>query len=113
VYNWVFVDNLNWTNLRAWLWWGGNSQTTTTLNSWHHLVLTYNSWSVVIYVDKTQVHTETFTYANWTDMTIWAWTAQNRYWQGHISKVIFEDKAWTATEVSKYYDDTKADYWIS
>ena len=35
------------------------------------------------------------------------------YYAGTISNVIVEDKAWTASEIQDYFNNTKSNYWIS
>ena len=36
----------------------------------------------------------------------------NFYWNGYLSELIFDWKAWTAQEVLDYYNDTKSNYWL-
>ena len=112
--NWMFMDSIDWTQFRVWLGWGSNSNSSLTLNTWHNVVLVYNNGTYTVYFDNQQVHTETFTYRNWTNMTLWCRSqAQDRFWAGYISKVIFENKARIVQEIADYYDQTKWDYWIS
>lgn len=111
--NWIFMDSINWTQFRVWLGWGGNTNTNFTLNVWHNAVLVYNNGTYIVYFDSQQDYTEVFTYANWTNMAIWCRSqAQDRFWTWYISKVIFEDKARTAQEISDYYNQTKSNYWL-
>ena len=86
-------------------------------NVWHHVVITFDDSTKQQkeYVDNSLKSTTT--YSNWISGTIsqikiW-WTGYA--WEVHfkIGDVILEDKVWTDQEIEDYYNQTKADYWIS
>ena len=92
---------------------------TTLLNGWHHLVMTRNSWTLTAYIDWVLDVT-------WSDSTSFPTTAgvqcllsrPNDQWQSFWSwakwdKFILENVAWSATDVTNYFNQTKWDYWIS
>ena len=87
--------------------------------TWHNMVGTYtSSWWAKLYVDWVYIWDDsTATTVSWDLGYSFIWWHQS--WQswyayiGYISNVILEDKEWTSTEVSDYYDETKWDYWIS
>jgi hypothetical protein len=43
--------------------------------------------------------------------TWWGSSSDRLSWE--ISEFILEDRAWTATEISDYFNATKSNYWIS
>ena len=57
---------------------------------------------------------------DWTNTPVTSWTSfyigwSNKAWwrwSGYISNVIFENKAWTAQEITDYYNSTKSNYWL-
>jgi hypothetical protein len=52
------------------------------------------------------------TYQRWQH--VWSWRdAISEFWYGMIKDFIIENKVWTAQEVADYFDQTKANYWIS
>ncbi len=117
-YNGYFTDLL-WAKLRNCF---GNSiaeesYTNMTAWSWYLLCVTVSNWAINRYL-----------YYNWTLYTWsesgWTYTSVNqyvnigrrpawdRYWYGNISELIIENKVRTATEITKYYNQTKSDYWL-
>lgn len=91
-----------------------------SLNTWHHVVFTRSSWTCKAYVDGSNVLT-------WTDTTTWGTPAQlyvfnsnndssKQGWGNTWAKAddyIYEKVAWSADDVTNYYDLTKRKYWIS
>jgi len=86
---------------------------------WQHLVATCDN-------------TNTYYYINWvlkgglnkviqSNADFFMWTAPFEYsssspevrFYWYFSEVILEDIGWTATDITNYYNDTKANYWIS
>ena len=103
-------NGTSWTNTSFWI--SANAQ------AWHNLLFTANGNNITTYVDGAQVATGTNTKwnNNWT-FTIWCgWDeADGYFWWFNwwLSNVIVENKVWTVDEVSEYYNQTKANYWIS
>ena len=90
-------------------------------NSWRRLGNTSSiSWPMHMMVTRSG---DTFTlYINWQSNSTWSWggslrSAGNGFYiagfSSWIGAIIIESVAWTATEVSNYYDLTKWDYWVS
>ena len=82
--------------------------------AWHHMVWVKNSSGMYFYYDwnllassiGTTMSTEAYTlylgkWVVWTDVSV------------YLSNAIVEDKAWTAQEISDYYNQTKSLYGIS
>lgn len=112
-YDWAFIDNYNW-NLRVAVWWWSATNYSLNANTRVNVILTYASGSIKEYINGSYYWGETHTYSNWTNMTIWCrGNSNDRRWNWYISKVILENKARTADEISAYYNQTKAKYWIS
>lgn len=96
-------------------WWdkGITSWTHTPLSSWHNWVATYDWSNVKIYLDwelkatwsLTDTKTRTTIFLSWRG-------ANNNSLRWYMSEVILESKARTDTEVSDYYNQTKANYWL-
>ena len=80
-------------------------------NSWHHIAIT-NNWSTIVwYVDGVS-------YALWNPSLPWLskLLVFCSWWNTidvTLSEVILENKQWTQSEVSNYYNTTKSKYWIS
>jgi hypothetical protein len=117
--SWPAFYNSNQFEIR----WGNTSNTRSiisnlTMNTWLHLAITLNNGTASYYV-------------NWVETVIWTGfiapnhngtplTINETYDRsgdntgyGFLSELIIEDKAWSAQEISDYYDATKANYWIS
>lgn len=101
-------------------WTRGGINTSSLTWAWHLYTITGNftSWSYTFYVDAQQVATQSWASVPTTWIKIWAWwpwwssSTSDKYnwWMG---KVIIENKIWSVSEISDYYDLTKWDYWIS
>lgn len=78
-------------------------------NGAQNLIIKWNS------IDDSLPTTYSFSSFTPTAMNVWnEWNNwATRYFLGWMSNLIFEDKAWTATEINNYYDQTKWNYWIS
>lgn len=102
-------------------WWQQSTWTITT-GTWYNIVMTVPaSWNRVVYRNWTQEATwsNSVTFTS-IPVYIWtsAWTAADisstgMKYEGYMSDIIIEDKAWTQQEVSDYYNLTKWSYWIS
>lgn len=85
-----------------------------SLNNWHNIVYSVTNSNLKMYVDGTQVYNASYPVS--MTKSIWLWrqtfTETNNYlW--YLSEVIIESKWWTQSEVTSYYNSTKANYWIS
>ena len=104
-------------NFRTTWWWSPTLWPVSQSNKWYHVVIT-NDWTTKkAYIDWTLVATETNTSTSSTqsvDTRIGSAVRYNydSYFNWNISKVIFEDKTWSADEVSEYYNNTKSNYWL-
>jgi hypothetical protein len=111
--------------LTSWQWylrrWNGTdleSRISALATWWHHIVQTWDiGWAWIWTVDGvTNVKIASWLSkpsSNGTQLNIWAeFNGTTRAW-GYVSNLIIEDKARTAQEISDYYNQTKANYWIS
>ena len=102
--------------LRYAMWYDDLDSSTNPSNQWVNIVITYtkNSKTQNIYVNWGNTWTRTATYthtlpslkfcvwwdSSWSDLR-WTW---------YMNEVIVENKAWTADEISNYYNWTKSNY---
>ena len=90
-----------------------------TLSSWwwHNIICTLSQWTMKIYVDWLLDNTLTWAWtpkAVNTPIYIWAYQGSNdKYFVWELSEVIIDNLEWSASDISKYYNWTKWDYWIS
>ena len=91
-----------------------------TANTWYNVVITSTSSWIKIYVNWTQIASNSTTWAIvldsgynfiWGRYTNYTQVYNNRF-IGYMSEFIFEDKTWTAQEISHYFDLTKSNYWL-
>jgi len=85
--------------------------TSATLSTWawHLLALTVSDTEVCWYIDGVKYTIgSSWYYSEHTWIMLWRSGTQVIH-----SNVIWENRTWTATEISNYYNQTKADYWIS
>lgn len=106
----AFVSNTNYWSIYA----SGDKISTTSPSSWWHLITLTRSWNTVnLYVDATLVvswiASNTTTYQYWTLWNRNNWNQTIGWW---LSEFIIENKTWTQQEVSDYYNQTKANYWL-
>lgn len=107
---------------RVWSWsytvlyWTANR----TLNAWYNFCVIGSSSWVTWYVNGTQIFTTSASSAiklvSWQNDIWWfyridQWTKWD-YFNWYMSEFIFENKTWTAQEISEYYNDTKSKYWL-
>ena len=110
--------NENWW---AWWWryynWNSYLYNSWSNSWWKHIVATFwNEW-IKIYVNGIHTHTTNITSFVWKTQQ-W-WINYDQYstvtpipWAWYYSDLIVESRAWTATEVSNYYNQTKSNYWL-
>lgn len=94
-----------------------NTMTAIPIGTWTLFTLTYDSSSwAKVYKNATleRSNSNTSGLRNLSLPTfIWATNPYgNQFIYGYMSDVIIEDKAWTATEISDYYNLTKWNYWL-
>ena len=117
---WWWLTILNTSTLRI-RWWGSSykySDVSYSIDTnWHMycLVLSSSWWYLYIDDDKS------FNPTNALNNPSWSWTpfriganevGGSWFGNGYMWEVILENKAWTATEKSKYYNLTKSNYWL-
>ena len=111
---WAYIDR-DTNNLRCspwWIWW-----TVISSDSWWNLITVTYDWNVTmkLYLNWTLIWTKTDTSpSTWWWLSVWNANINSTtdYWYWWISEVIIENKVWTATEVSNYYNLTKSKYWL-
>jgi len=89
----------------------------TRTNEWHHFVITYNistrAWT--LFVDGVQLLSVTF--SDWSissNVLVIGWRYRNDFqeaWNWWVSRVIYEKRIWSATDILNYYNKTKKYYW--
>lgn len=103
--------------------WDGSNAYDTTDWSWtnnvrHNIIATYNSSWAKLYVDWVYIWQNTAS----TSVVSEAYTSrigsndnqQDSFaYYGYASELIIENVVWSATDVANYYNDNKANYWIS
>lgn len=94
----------------------GVTGTTDISNQWALLVWVVTGTDVTCYLNGAVEVNGTRGYAS-TDSTgiklAWRnWGSGSEYFKGYLSEVIVENKAWTATDVLNYYNQTKSKYWL-
>lgn len=91
-----------------------SSTYTPTLNTWSNVAVTYYNSSWKMYVNGTlQVTWSETAPTNWNKLYLWqnVWSSSTNntyYW--NLSRVIIENKEWTAQDVLNYFNETKWDY---
>ena len=95
-----------------------NFSPTQPSSTWAMLVWVRDGSSIKIYYngqlnDSKTDNNITVDWASWWYFELWVNRDQYDFLAGQIKTVIYENKAWTAQEVSDYFDQTKWDYWIS
>ena len=84
-------------------------------NKWYYYTLALDTTEKRLYFNWQLVGT-----ANNSSLSDWMFyffcfinnTSWNNYYNWWISNVIIENKVWTATEISNYYNQTKSKYWL-
>jgi hypothetical protein len=130
----IFQNNAAWTYDKA-LWFCQASQaeayiyewwrkeiyaTWVSTNDWCYLTFTRDWTNMKLYKNWVLASSTacTSTYIWYTQATLGIWNDITSWWHikkyyGKLSKVIVENKAWTATEIRNYFRQNKAQYWIS
>lgn len=114
--NWWWTWNHNGL-LRSSIFGVGYSSTGAVSFSWWHLLTCAydsNTTTLTVYYDGNQEYTYSMNYAIDNVASIGNWHSQDMgSSQIYYSEWIIEDKCWSASEISDYYDLTKWNYWIS
>ena len=85
-----------------------SSQQSTTTWQWYHMAMWYDWTYSYWYLNWQQVWKGTWWWFTW-----WWYIKLGHWIDMTVSEYIGESVCWTAQEVSDYYDQTKANYWIS
>lgn len=125
-----FVYNFDYNSTNCgimWMFsWTGNKDNSSvwttpypfTTNAWKLIVATRNSnGTAKIYVDgelkKTETLTSTPWYSSWENLQIGRWRSWGEnYFNWQFKLFIWEDRCWTDQEVTDYYNEVKATYWL-
>ena len=83
--------------------------------TWHNVVATnWSDWAK-IYIDwifrTSSNNVRVVKSDNWRCF-IWHWVYNNVFFLWYLSNVIIENKVWTSTDVSEYWNKIKSKYWI-
>jgi hypothetical protein len=100
---WICVGNT------FYQWWVTQDQ------KWHNMCLVEENNTTKIYIDWNLISTQSWwTVNNVSEMQLWWWWqyGTSRACDGYIKDYIVETIAWTADEVSAYYNQTKSNYWL-
>lgn len=91
------------------------------INTWYNIVVTYESWTIKWYVNGVQDGSFSKTLGTTKNrLTLWADSTtsisitmpqQWLYW--YLSSIIFENVAWSSTDVLNYYNNNKSIYGLS
>lgn len=110
---WFQFYSYNWQRT-SWNW-------TPVANTWYHIVVVwwwvandlkaYINWAELTKTRSAYDYT-TYSWAVVAFWWNWDWSLSNYYMAGNIDNAILENKAWNATEVSNYYNQTKSLYWL-
>ena len=120
--------DLNWRSFRAvptqynsstvvWKWYLPNYQyeyinTSIVNTNWHLFTITNLDNSIKLYCDWVLLNTISWSLNATSYLKIW-WVSSGWYRANiYMADLILENKVRTADEISKYYNDTKADYWL-
>lgn len=92
-----------------------NYQMNNTKTTWILWTMVKDGSSYKIYNNDTLVETKSWYGGNTSSTFYIGQDGQNGsyYYCGSISNVIIEDRVWTTQEIQDYFNETKANYWIS
>lgn len=92
----------------------GSTASSVTANTWYNICYTFDGSVWTLYVNWQLIGTVTESWSNdITYLNISRSMDLNRSIKWYVSEAIYEDKIWTQTEITNYFNDTKANYWIS
>lgn len=122
--NWCFfAPRTSWT-VYSFMGYNRDFNTSTTVQTWKWQLqtITYDGTTVKYYLDWNLIwnsNQSLSTTAIWSTWKFTVWCRLNsstnpwNYINWYMSNLIVEDKVWTATEITDYYNLTKSDYGIS
>ena len=111
----------DWTPRWRFTQWGSWSSygSTPSMNTWYNVVVTFDgsyvrwyiNWNLDVTWSKSLNTSNARMYIAW-DMSQ-TWSAVPSTWlQGYVSEVIFENIAWSQTQVTNYFNSVKSNYWL-
>lgn len=122
----MFVAYTKWTSPRGLTFETKNNGTTATKTTWVNLTwkrvyLNFKSdstGSTLTTIDNGTTQTWTNSgHRSFTPSKMWLWNypwrSPNRRRVGYMSEFIMESTVWSAADITAYYNQTKATYWIS
>lgn len=123
----IFVGYTKWTSPQGLTFETKKNGTTATKTTWVNLTwkrvycnfTSNSSGSTLTTIDNgtTQTWTNTWWHRSFTPTKMWLWNypwrSPNRRRVGYMSEFIMESTGWSATDITNYYNQTKATYWIS
>ena len=128
--SWTINPRMFWWSSDWWILWNRFQNTGIYPWYWHNTWVPITSWwHLVSFVGDTTDGSYD-SYKDGEYLNSWTWVTGSRNWIliganewnnslsddrfcGYMSAVIFENRQWSATEISDYFDQTKWDYWIS
>lgn len=84
-------------------------------NVWTNIVWTYDGTTLKLYSNNSFLGDTSYTYnisGDTNQLVLWAYYSSTYKMNWYLSKVIVENKVWTADEISEYYNWTKWNYWL-
>ena len=123
-YRWFNLWMLNHSSMPHWQdyrfevlpWWWLFSWSQAQASWWVHIVWIYNNGIAYLYVNwaLSNSWSKSYTYwpNSWFNIGCQVLGDQGNYLLWNISEVIIENKAWTAQEISGYFNLTKSNYWL-
>lgn len=119
-----FIFGLTATVIRSWTWNNSTSQNATVSSSvsdftnWHNYIIVKNWTTLKLYKDWTLVSTWTSPYnvsIPWWRNTVYLWhstmmTQSSQWSPWYLKDYIIENKDWTQSEITNYYNKTKNHY---
>lgn len=117
---------MTWTGLSSdnRLFWHGQSSYYTSFQptawTWYNIVCVVDNGTCYVYKDRVQIYTSSYTYGQNVSQKLCLCgyyypnnpSYRSETYNGKLSEVIIENVARTAQEVTDYYDQTKANYWL-
>jgi len=130
---WVFTSQKQYNGAFMLDWWAFNQWNTLSFvvggsaiynkpyndNTRYNVVGVLDNWEISLYFNGQLQWTQSVTVNLSTDANSFGFTRNNwenmnyRFFNGWMADMIIEDKAWTLQEIQDYFDQTKANYWIS
>ena len=114
----IWLWNDIWADFLKVMFWGWDNDRNTgyfpTKDVWLNIVATHKNWTVKLYVNWQSEYSGAVSYTIQSWFTwIWCGVQKNNAMIWKLSNIIVENVVWSATDVANYYNDTKANYWIS